>query len=103
MNRVRDYFARGRLAAVFPMAEAWEFQLAGSTRQPREGRFRVEVGNPDFENICTLLLTVVSADVLDIALKTTAPITPAEPAVVDFIRAVRREEPGLRSGRSVPL
>lgn len=103
MNRVREYFARGRLAAVFPMSEGWEFQLSGTSRQPREGRFVVELTNPDFENICTLLLTVVSADVFDIALKATAPITPAEPAVVEFMRAVRRDETGLQSGRCVPL
>jgi hypothetical protein len=103
MNRVREYFARGRLAAVFPMSEGWEFQLTGSNRQPREGRFRVEVGNPAFENICTLLLTVVSADVFDIALKATAPISPTEPAVVQFVRAVRRNDTGLQLGRSASL
>jgi hypothetical protein len=52
----------------------------------------LEPGNDHYDNFCTLLLTVVSADVFDLAVKTTAPISPEAPAVVDQMRAVPRDE-----------
>jgi hypothetical protein len=87
MARIREYFTRGRLAAIKPTPDGWEFQLTDSPKLPKEGRFWIEVTHPYFEQFRTLLLLIDQGAAVEIAVKASAPISPEKPAVVECIRA----------------